>query len=1073
MIHLHVHTARGSLLDSTNTPKELVSRAKELNMKALAITDHGSMSNVIQFYKECIKQGVKPIIGIEAYVCKDMNVQDNDDRYDHLILLAKNNEGYKKLMEISSIGYLDGFYYRPRIDKELLKKYKGDIIACSACLGGTIPQMIMNKAPKQDVIKEIESFKELFDEFYLEVQPARQKDQLDVNKELALLSEETNTALVATSDIHFLNESDFDLHGTFIQIAKNRDNEFYKDCWFKTEEETIEGLSRSMDMIDAFTAVNNTRIIADQCNVTIELGNSYLPSFPLQSGHKTGDSYLKELVNKGFISRKINLKDNINEYIDRARREFEVITKKDYTEYFLIVADFLNKCRERGIFVGDGRGSGAGSLICYLIGITTVDPLPYDLSFERFLTMDRQELPDLDLDIQSSRRGEAIDILRDTYGRDNVASIGTFQGMQSKAIMDAVGKVMKIDSSIVKRFKEKLVEGETIDSSLNKEEHQEFVAQHKKYIDACIKLEGLPRSFGTHAGGVVIAPDGKHINDYSPLFLGKEKQVTTQFDMGDVELAGLVKIDALGLTTLDIIQDTLNMIPEKIDFSVENINFQDNKTWELIQSGNTAGIFQVESSGMVEACKEILPDNMEDYTALISLYRPATMKELSKYAKRKHGKEEVTYFHPDMEKVLGKTLGVLAYQEQIMNFGRIFAGFNDVEADMLRKGTAKKKKEVMDKILPMFSEGCKKNGYDQEVVDHILDLIAEASSYSFNKSHGVAYAVTSYKTAFLKAHYPIEFMCATLNNQKTPTGSIKFDKIGFYISRAKQSGIEINKPDINQSEYEFVIRDGKILYGLGYVKNVGKPTVEAIKKFRPFNSLEHFLEKMEDDQAINKTAMIYLIKSGAFDFLGVAKENLLLKFATYRFNKRKEKLKPIQNANKNHIDEMIFESHITPAQKSKMTKDELTDELNYFRKKKFDAEFKEAHMQGEEYNWEYEALSCSIMTDLFDDFHLPCLSDFEDGDNQAKVGGMITGTKTTKIKRGKMKGEEMAFVQLETSEGIIESVVFPDQWKKFKGMIETGNTIVIRGKKEEESKLIMNGAKSIDKYLEEVENESS
>lgn len=572
MIHLHTHDALGSLLDSTNRPEELARRAKELGMDAIAITNHGMMTSSIKFYKACKEEGIKPIMGCEIYLTDHVDIKDNTSRYDHLILLAKNGVGYKNLLKIVSLGYTKGFYYKPRVDWDILEKYKEGLVVSSACLGATIPKMILKDMPDSEIIDVINKFKNSFDDFYLEVQGATSPEQRKVNKKLAELSPVVGVPLLATTDVHFLNKDDHELHGVFIQISQDRTNEVYKDCWLKSEDEVFEILKDHIGMECALEAIANTHKVANMCNVEIEMGRAYLPHFPIPAPFKDENEYLTHLTYEGLKTRHIDKKpfDEQLVYMARIEEELEVITKKGFSGYFLIVSDFLRECRNQDIYLGDGRGSADNSLVCYLLEITNVDPIMYDLNFSRFLTMERVELPDIDTDIQSSRKADAVNILREKYGYDRVAQICTFGTLASKAVIDAVGKVLGLSYKETTEIKKhvpdsvglELPKGYTVlqyalEKSATLRAYQE---KYPKLFEYCLRLENLPRSISVHAGGVVICPSDRDMNEFTALALSSEGDIITQLDMKDVEKVGLVKMDCLGIVTLDVVSDTMDEV---------------------------------------------------------------------------------------------------------------------------------------------------------------------------------------------------------------------------------------------------------------------------------------------------------------------------------------------------------------------------------------------------------------------------------------------------------------------------------------------------------------------------------
>lgn len=571
MIHLHCHNAKGSILDSTNKPEELPYRARELGMDSLAVTDHGTMYAMIDFYKACKQAKVKPIMGCEVYVCDDVNVKDNTSKYEHLVLLAKDNEGFTNLKEIVTKGYMDGFYYKPRVDDKILREYSKGLIASSACLGGRIPRLISKGAKESEIVEAIENYKSIFEDFYLEVQSADNPDQKKVNIELAKYSRLTNTPLVATSDVHFLRKEDYETHGIFIQINQSRDNEVYQDCWLKSEDEVFEVLEPHIGFEATIEAISNTHVIAEQCNVEIELGHSYLPKFEIPKGWKNEDEYLKHLINKGIVDRGINKKpiDELQIYINRLKEELEVITTKGFSGYFLIVQDFLQACRDEEIYTGDGRGSADNSLVCYVLGITNVDSIEYDLNFSRFLTMERVSLPDIDMDLQSSRKGSGVDIIRKKYGYENVAQICTFGLMLAKTALNSVGSVLGIPTAITKEVSKIVPDGVSLEDALKSSKMKKIreigmagvsPEQIDRWFKLALKLEGLPKTVSVHAGGVVICPSDRRMAEFTPLAMGKDGQIITQLEMHDVEEVGLVKMDVLATITLDVIDRALDLI---------------------------------------------------------------------------------------------------------------------------------------------------------------------------------------------------------------------------------------------------------------------------------------------------------------------------------------------------------------------------------------------------------------------------------------------------------------------------------------------------------------------------------
>lgn len=682
-VPLHIHTTYGSVLDSIIRPNELVDKVASMGCEACAITDHGSMAAVIMHYKACKKKGIKPIIGLEVYMTDDVCVKDQNNRYSHLILLAKNNTGYLNLKKLSSFGYLNGFYYKPRIDRKTLEAHKDGLICMSACLAGEVAKKIMREEEPTDII---EYYYNLFgDDYYLEIQAHESKDQILVNQQIVDIAEEFMIPVVATTDAHYLSEGDADAHEVYINISQDRDTESYKDCYVQTYDEMLSILQASISREQAVAALENTNIVADKCNVEIDLGHSYLPAVDVPPEFKDETEYMKSCIKEGIIRRGINKKPNYKEYAARVKFEFNVICTKGFQGYFLILKDLINRAKERGIPIGPGRGSAGNCLITFLMGITDIDPVLYGLDFSRFLTIQRTDLPDVDSDVSTSRRSEFIDLIADYYGQEYVAQNATFGTLASKECLDSVGRVMKIDRSVVDEAKKNLSETEGVKSiaRLNKS----FYEKNKAYIDMCCRIEGLPRSEGCHAGAVCIAGNHKPMVEYAPVRYNKDNKITTQFEMHDAQAVSLVKFDMLGLGTLDVIADAAKLAG--FDYYSFNPPLDDKETYDMVSAGDTSTVFQAESGFMTNVFKLIKPQNIEEWSACIAIGRPDTIKYLEPYYKRKFGMEEITYIHPELEPILAPTYGCIIYQEQILSIVKHFGGFTDGEADKFRKAIGK------------------------------------------------------------------------------------------------------------------------------------------------------------------------------------------------------------------------------------------------------------------------------------------------------------------------------------------------------------------------------------------------
>jgi len=893
-VHLHVHS-EFSLLDGANKIKELPSRAKELGMDAMAITDHGVMFGAVDFYKECKKVGIKPIIGCEIYVAPRTRFDKEagiDNRYSHLILLAKNEIGYKNLTNLVSIGFTDGFYYKPRIDLETLEKYHEGLICLSACLAGSVNKAIL-KNNMEEAKKVALWHKNLFGEdYYLEIQPNGLPEQVMVNQKLIQLSRELDIPLVATNDAHYLKKEDAYNHEVLLCIQTGKKitdedrmrmgtDEFY----VKSPEEMYEYFKNCPE------AISNTVKIAEKCNYDFEFGNTKLPNYDVPPEYKTHKEYFRKLCYDG-IKRRYGEQPS-KEIIDRLEYELSVIETMGFVDYFLIVWDFINYARTQSISVGPGRGSGAGSIAAYAVGITDIDPIKYNLLFERFLNPERISMPDFDIDFCYERRAEVIEYVARKYGADHVSQIITFGTMSARMVIRDVGRALDFPYAEVDKLA-KMVPMElhiTIQKALeqNRELKQIYETDEniKRLLDIAMGLEGLPRQASTHACGVVITKDP--VIEYVPLYVN-EGNISTQFIMTTLEELGLLKMDFLGLRTLTVISDAIKLVKKCRGIDVEfDKEMNDQKVFQSTwQTGNTSGVFQFESQGMTNFMKELKPDCLEDIIAGVSLYRPGPMDQIPRYIKNKLNPENAEYTHEALKDILDVTYGCMVYQEQVMQIVRKLAGYSLGRADLVRRAMGKKKLDVMAKEREYFIHGqkdengnilipgCIRNGIDEKSANRIFDEMAEFAKYAFNKSHAAAYAVVSYRTAFLKTYYPPEFMAATLNSF---LGNL--DKVSEYVYECKKLGIEILKPDINQSYTKFAVYGNSIRFGLGTIKNVGTNAIEIIveerKKNGNYKDFADFCERIQGE-AVNKKCIESLIKAGAFDSLGQNRATLLASF---------------------------------------------------------------------------------------------------------------------------------------------------------------------------------------------------
>ena len=894
-VHLHVHSEY-SLLDGANRIKELPKVAKELGMDAIAITDHGVMYGAIEFYKACKEEGIKPIIGCEVYVAPRARFDKEsgiDNKYNHLILLAKNNQGYKNLSKMVSIGFTEGYYYKPRIDLETLEKYHEGLVCCSACLAGSLPQAILDG--NMEKAEEIALwYKNLFGEdYYLEIQTNTLKEQALVNQKLVELSRKLNIPLVATNDAHYTRKEDAYNHEVLLCIQTGKKMSDVDRMRFATDDFYIKSPEEVKEFFPNLPeAIQNTVKIAEKCNVEFEFGHTILPNYEVPAEFPTHYDYFKKLCDDGI--RKRYGENPPQDILDRMEYEVSVIKKMGYVDYFLIVWDFINWAKSNGIPVGPGRGSGAGSIVAYAIGITDIDPIKYNLLFERFLNPERISMPDFDVDFCYERRQEVIDYVARKYGRDHVSQIITFGTMSARMVIRDVGRALdfpyaetdklakmipfELHITIKKAMKQNRELKELYDN--NEEIH--------KLLDIAMALEGMPRQASTHACGVVITKEP--VDTYVPLYVN-DGAISTQYTMTILEELGLLKMDFLGLRTLTVIQDAINLVKQNREIDVEfDKDMSDPKVYKLWGEGKTVGIFQFESAGMTNFMKELKPDSLEDIIAGVSLYRPGPMDQIPRYIKNKLDPEHAEYTHPALEPILKVTYGCMVYQEQVMQIVRDLAGYSLGRADLVRRAMGKKKLDIMAKERKIFIHGqvdeqgniivpgCVRNGIDEQSANKIFDEMAEFAKYAFNKSHAAAYAVVSYRTAYLKAYYPEEFMAATLNSY---LGNL--DKIPLYIDECRRMNIEILKPDVNESATKFTVHNNKIRFGLGSIKNVGVAVVDSIvaerKKNGLFKSFTDFCERIQEE-SVNKKCIESLIKAGAFDSFGQTRSTLLASYET-------------------------------------------------------------------------------------------------------------------------------------------------------------------------------------------------
>ena len=1060
--HLHVHTEY-SLLDGSNKIKEYVARVKELGMNSAAITDHGVMYGVIDFYREARKQGINPILGCEVYVAPnsrfDREVTGGDDRYYHLVLLAENNEGYENLTKIVSKGFVEGYYYKPRVDKELLRTYHKGIIALSACLAGEVPRYLTKGMYEEAKDRALE-YQEIFGKgnYFLELQDHGIPDQQLVNQQLMKLSQETGIELVATNDVHYTYADDAKAHDILLCIQtgkkladENRMRYEGGQYYVKSEEEMAALFPYARQ------ALENTQKIADRCSVEIEFGVTKLPKYDVPEGY-TSWEYLQKLCYEGLDQR---YRTPSQELKDRLAYELDTIRHMGYVDYFLIVWDFIKYAKDHGIAVGPGRGSAAGSIVSYCLGITTIDPIHYQLLFERFLNPERVSMPDIDVDFCYERRQEVIDYVTRKYGKDCVAQIVTFGTLAARGVIRDVGRVMDLPyayvDSIAKMIPQEL--GITIDKALqmNPELRKLYESDETvtHLIDMAKRLEGLPRHCSMHAAGVVICQ--KPVEEYVPLSRAADGTITTQFIMTTLEELGLLKMDFLGLRTLTVIQNAVQLARKKQpDLQIDKIDYNDKAVLDYIGTGKTEGIFQLESGGMKNFMKELQPHSLEDVIAGISLYRPGPMDFIPQYIRGKNDRSSITYDCPQLEPILAPTYGCIVYQEQVMQIVRDLAGYTLGRSDLLRRAMSKKKAAVMEKERKTFVygdeetgvPGCIKNGIDEQTANKIYDEMIDFAKYAFNKSHAAAYAVVSYQTAWLKYYYPVEYMAALMTSViDNPT------KVAEYIYVCRQMGIRILPPDINKGEADFSVDGGDIRYGLAAIKSIGRPVIRAIvndrKELGEFRNLEDFITRISSRELMNKRLVENLIKAGALDVLGGTRKQFMSIYIQIVDHMQQEKKNSM-------VGQMSLFDMVSEEQKEEF-QIRMPDVGEYTKENLlgFEKEVLGVYVSGhplESYEEEWRKVISATTADFQVD---PEVGYTKVRDGAREIIGGIIAEKTVKHTK---TNQMMAFLTVEDLFGTVEVVVFPRDYEKYRQYLEEDNKIFVKGRVSEEddkaSKLI-------------------
>lgn len=1029
--HLHVHT-EFSLLDGASRIKNLVTAVKELGMDSVAITDHGVMYGTIDFYKECLKQGVKPIIGCEVYLApgsRKERQEINGVKYYHLILLAENQTGYRNLVQLVSLANIEGMYYKPRVDKELLKKYHEGIICLSACVAGEIPRALIqgNKAKAESLVQE---YLNIFgkDNFFLEIQNHGLAEERISNAGLVELAQKYNIGLVATNDCHYVSRADSEFHDILLCIQMGKTIADPARMRFNSDDYYVKSPAEMAELFKDYPeAIVNTEKIAARCQVDFEFGHIQLPYYPIPSQYADDEAYLRALCEQALPDRYPKSSEAV---IKRLDYELSIIHRMGYDSYFLIVWDFINYSRQHGIGVGPGRGSAAGSIVAYLLGITNLDPLKYELLFERFLNPDRVTMPDIDIDFDYIQRSKVIDYVKERYGYDHVAQIVTFGTMAAKGAVRDVGRVLNMPYSQVADIA-KLIPNElkiTLDKALKESADLRKLydsdADVKKLIDLARKIEGLPRHSSTHAAGVVIARNP--LTDYLPVAVS-EGTLVTEFDKDHVEELGLLKMDFLGLRTLTVINDTIANIKknrqEVIDINA--IPLADELTADMLCAGKTGAVFQMESSGMTNLVKDLAPRNFADLIPTVALYRPGPLGSgmVEDFIGGRHGTKDVTYMHPLLEPILKETFGVVLYQEQVMQIVQVLAGFSLGQADLLRRAMGKKKHEILLAQKENFLKGCAQNQIDADLATTIFDLLTHFADYGFNKSHSAAYALVAWQTAYLKAHYPAEFMAAML------TSIMDTQKVPRYIELARRMELEILPPDINASMANFSVDHEAIRFGLAAVRNVGDAAIASIVEARQadgrFKSLLDFCKRI-DTSTINKRMLESLIKCGAFDSLGAKRSQLLA----------------------------IMDAAMSEAQREK--RDAMNGQLGLFGEDIGETyalklpDIPEASMP-ERLNWEKENTGFYITGHPLDEFraslkNLPTIEFIQHGgvkDKQVvRIGGMVTEAKRITTR----KGDTMCFLTIEDYTERLEVTVFPRVFYVNTAVLVPDMPLIIQGR---------------------------
>lgn len=1055
-VHLHLHSEY-SLLDGAVRIKNLIDKVANFDMPAVALTDHGVMYGIIEFYNAAIKSGIKPLLGCEVYITpngrfeKQFQKNNGEDNFYHLTLIAENIKGYKNLMKLVSLGFLEGFYYKPRIDKELLREYSDGLIALSGCIKGEIAKIILSGKTER-IQKIIQEYQDIFgkNNFYLEMQDSGLTEQKLVNESLYELSLKYKVPIVGTNDVHYLNMEDSTYHDILLCIQTGSTISETKRLKFSTNEYYFKDYEKMLNAFKNYPgAMENTIEIANRCDVKLKFNLDLIPPFEVPKSY-TPDTYLEKLCYENIPKKYPDKDENA---ISRLKMELDVIKKMGFSEYFLIVWDFVRFAKERNIRVGPGRGSAAGSIVSYLLNITEIEPLKYGLLFERFLNESRKSMPDIDIDFCYEKREEVIKYVTNKYGPKNVAQLITFGRMAAKQAIRDAGRVLEFPYAEVDKIAKmvpnqlNITINDSLDRSLELREVYEKNPEIKKIIDTAKWLEGMIRQDSIHAAGIVISAE--ELYNYTPIQKEPgEDIITTQYEMEHIQAIGLLKMDFLGLKTLSLIDKTLFLIEKakNIKIDINNIPLEDEKTFEMLGKGECLGVFQLESSGMRDLVLRMKPNQFEDLIALLALYRPGPLQSgmVNEFIENKNRKKKIKYIHPSLESILKSTYGMILYQEQVMQIASSFAGFKMSEADTLRSAISKKKKDLLEEQRIKFIEGAKKLNNDEKIAQKLFDLINHFAQYGFNKSHSTAYAMISYQTAYLKANFPVEFMAALLSIRM---GSQ--EKVSQYINECKRMGIEILPPDINESFSDFKVVGNSIRFGLSAIKNVGLNVIEDIRVERKtngkFKNFYDFCIRM-DNNVLNKKTIESLIKGGAFDSLGHSRKFLLNNFE--KIIEKSQKIKRDKIAGQFSLFDNPEETKSNDSYYTEFTDINETDE-------EFD--------RTEFLNFEKEMLGLYISSHPLSEFEnslleltpISCLVDKEDGSIQV-IGGIITKIKTRYTKKNQL----MHFIDLEDNSGSLELVVFPRVSEQFKELINVDSVVKVTGRLDKKE------------FREEIENKN-